>query len=110
MIDRDDRDRVRLMSEDVVYEDLPFDELRDRAFHVAEHHLDIGFFTSVFSHMPGMVAIEGEGGDLGSTGGTIIESIKAFRQMFGDSPELDADTEALLRARFATYLREREQH
>ena len=35
-----------------------------------------------------------------------IESIKAFKQMFGDSPELDPDTEALLRARFATYLRE----
>jgi hypothetical protein len=53
-----------------------------------------------------MVAIEGEGGDLGSTGGTIIESIRAFKQMFGDSPEIDEDTEALLRARFATYLRE----
>lgn len=26
--------------------------------------------------------------------------------MFGDSPDLDPDTEALLRARFATYLRE----
>ena len=42
-------------------------------------------------------AIEGEGGDLGSTGGTIIESIRAFKQMFGDSPEIDEDTEALLR-------------
>ena len=97
------------MADDVVLEDLPFDELRDRAFHVAERHLDIGFFTDVYSHMPGMVAIEGEGGDLGSTGGTIIESIKAFRQMFGDSPELDETTEALLRARFATYLREHGQ-
>jgi len=94
------------MSEDGVLEDLPFDELRDRAFHIAEHRLDIGFFTDVYSHMPGMVAIQGEGGDLGSTGGTIIESIKAFRQMFGDSPEIDPDTEALLRARFATYIRE----
>lgn len=87
-------------------EDLPFEELRHRAFHVAEHRLDLGFFVDVYSHMPGMVAIEGEGGDLGSTGGTIIESIKAVRQMFGDNDEIDADTEALLRARFATYLRE----
>jgi hypothetical protein len=94
------------MSDDVVLEDLPFDELRDRAFHMAEHRLDIGFFSDVFSHMPGMVAIQGEGGDLGSTGGTIIESIKAFREMFGDHPELDPDSEALLRARFATYIRE----
>ena len=83
---------------DAPLEDLPFDELRQRAFHVAEHRLDLGFFVDVYSHMPGMVAIEGEG--------TIIESIKAFKQMFGDSPELDEDTEALLRARFATYLRE----
>ena len=91
---------------DMPLEDLPFEELRHRAFHVAEHRLDLGFFVDVYSHMPGMVAIEGEGGDLGSTGGTIIESIKAVRQMFGDNDEIDADTEALLRARFATYLRE----
>ncbi|MEK9664138.1 MAG: hypothetical protein VW082_05895 [Candidatus Nanopelagicales bacterium] len=97
------------MAEDVIYEDLPFDELRERAFRLAERHLDVGFFSSVFSHMPGMVAIEGEGGDLGSTGGTIIESIKAFRQMFGDSPDLDDNTEALLRAKFATYLREHDK-
>ena len=91
---------------DMPLEDMPFEELRHRAFHVAEHRLDLGFFVDVYSHMPGMVAIEGEGGDLGSTGGTIIESIKAVRQMFGDNDEIDADTEALLRARFATYLRE----
>ena len=94
------------MSDDVVLEDLPFDELRDRAFHIAEYRLDIGFFSDVFSHMPGMVAIQGEGGDLGSTGGTIIESIKAFREMFGKHLELDPDSEALLRARFATYIRD----
>ncbi|MGI9197052.1 MAG: hypothetical protein ACR2KE_06270 [Candidatus Nanopelagicales bacterium] len=97
------------MSDSTPLEDLPFDELRSRAFHCAEHHLDLGFFTDLYAHMPGMVAIEGEGGDLGSTGGTIIESIKAFREMLGHSPELDPDTEALLRARFATYLREHGQ-
>jgi len=94
------------MSEEMSYEDLPFDELRHRAFQVAEHHLDIGFFTDLFSHMPGMVAIEGEGGDLGSVGGTFIETVRAVREMFG-SAELDPTTETLLRARFATYLRER---
>lgn len=93
------------MSDQPVLEDLPYDELRSRAFKRAEHHLDIGFFTDLFSHMPGMVAIEGEGGDLGSTGGTIIESIKAAQQMFGDN-ELSPEMEAMLKARFATYLRE----
>lgn len=93
---------------DVVYEDLPFDELRHRAFGVAERRVDIGFFTDLFAHMPGMVAIEGEGGDLGSIGGTFTESVRAVREMFAD--RLDPDSEALLRARFATYLREHEKH
>ena len=93
------------MTDKPALEDLPFDELRHRAFHCAEKHLDIGFFTDLYAHMPGMVAIEGEGGDLGSTGGTIIESVKAARQMLGDD-KLNPEMEAMLRARFATYLRE----
>lgn len=88
------------------FEDLPFEELRQKAFHVAERHADLGFFTDLFSHMPGMVAIEGEGGDLGAVGGTFIETVRAVREMLGNK-ELDPTTEALLRARFATYLRER---
>ena len=91
----------------VALEYLPFDELRKRAFHLAEKHVDLGFFTDLFAHMPGMVAIEGEGGDLGAVGGTFIETVRAVREMFGDR-EIDPTTEALLRARFATYIRERE--
>ena len=94
---------------DVALEDLPFDELRQRAFHVAERHLDIAFFADLFSHMPGMVAIEGEGGDLGAVGGTFIETVRAVREMIGDGEELDPTTKDLLRARFATYLREHGQ-
>lgn len=86
-------------------EDLPFDELRSQAFHLAERRLDLGFFTDLFGHMPGMVAIQGEGGDLGATGGTILETIRAIREM-ATGDDLDPDTEALLRARFATYIRE----
>jgi hypothetical protein len=58
--------------------------------------------------MPGMVAVEGEGGDLGSIGGSFIETVKAVREMLGDD-ELDETTETLLRARFATYIREHEK-
>lgn len=90
-----------------VLEDLPFDELRKRAFHLAEKRMDLGFFTDLFAHMPGMVAIEGEGGDLGSTAGTFIETVRAVREMFGDR-EIDPTTEELLRARFATYIRDHE--
>ena len=92
------------MSEPVL-EDLPFDDMRHRAFHVAERRVDIGFFTDLFAHMPGMAAIEGEGGDLGAVGGTFIETVRAVREMLGDN-DRDPTTEALLRARFVTYLRE----
>lgn len=87
--------------------DLPFPELRTRAFHLAEKRHDWGFFTDLFGHMPGMAAIEGEGGDLGAVGGTFIETVKAVREMLGDA-NLPPDTEALLRARFVTYLEEHE--
>jgi hypothetical protein len=93
------------MTDSQALEDLPFDELRHRAFHIAEHRMDIGFFTELFGHMPGMVAIEGEQGDLGAIGGTFIETVRAVREMLG-SGDLDPSTEALLRARFATYIRE----
>ena len=93
------------MSDATSLEDLPFDELRLQAFHLAEKRIDIGFFTELFAHMPGMVAIEGEGGDLGAIGGTFIETVKAVREMLGDN-EIDPTTEALLRARFATYIRD----
>jgi hypothetical protein len=85
-------------------EDLSFTELRHRAFERAEHHLDIAFFVDLFSHMPGMVAIEGEGGDLGSIGGTFIETVRAARQMMGED-QLSPDMQALLQARFIDYLR-----
>lgn len=88
-------------------EDLPFEDLRHRAFHIAEHRADLGFFTDLFGHMPGMVAIEAEQGDLGAIGGTFIETVRAVKEMFG-SGDLDPNTEALLRARFATYIREHE--
>ena len=57
------------------------------------------------ARLAGMAAIEGEGGDLGAVGGTVWESIRAWREMFGDTP-LDETTQTLLRARFVTYLRE----
>ena len=90
---------------DVPLEDLPFDELRHQAFSVAEHRMDIGFFTDLFEHMPGLASIEGAQGDLGAIGGTFLETVRAGREMFG-SGDLAPATEALLRARFATYIRE----
>jgi hypothetical protein len=92
------------MSDETVLEDLPYDELRDRAFEVAEEHRDLGFFVDLFSHTPAMIDAQTEGGDLGGISGSIVETVRAARQAF--SSESVGDLEPLFRARFATYIRE----
>jgi hypothetical protein len=94
------------MSEDIVLEDLPYDELRDRAFAVAESRRDLGFFVDLFNHAPAMHDASTEGGDLGAIGGSVIEAVRAARQAFGE--DAVGDLEPLFRARFATYVREHE--
>ena len=92
------------MSEDIVLEDLPYDELRDRAFDIAEHKLDLGFFVDLFNHAPAMHDVQDEGGSAGDIGGSFLETIRAAKQVFGG--ESVGDLEPLFRARFATYIRE----
>jgi hypothetical protein len=92
---------------DEVLEDLPYDELRDRAFSIAEHHLDIGFFMDLFSHAPAMHNVQDEGGSVGDMGGSFVETVRAAKQVFGS--ESVGDLEPLFRARFATYIREHEK-
>lgn len=88
------------------YEDLPYEELRDRAFSLAHQRHDIGFFIDLFNHTPAMRATASEGGDLGAIGGTVIELAAAAREAFGE--ESVGDLQPLFVARFATYLREHE--
>ena len=92
------------MADDIVLEDLPYDELRDRAFAVAEARHDYGFFVDLFNHTPAMLDAQSEGGDLGSISGSLVETIRAARQVF--SSDSVGDLEPLFRARFATYVRE----
>lgn len=92
------------MSDDTVLEDLPYDELRDRAFSIAESRRDYGFFVDLFNHTPAMLDAQTEGGDLGAIGGSIVETVRAARQTFGEQSV--GDLEPLFRARFATYIRE----
>ncbi len=87
-------------------EDLPYLELRDRAFHLAEQRHDIGFFVGLFTHTSAMRAMADEGGSLGEISGSIIETIRAAREAFGSDSV--GDLEPLFRARFASYLREHE--
>jgi hypothetical protein len=92
------------MSEDSVLEDLPYDDLRDRAFALAEQKRDVGFFVDLFNHTPAMLDASDEGGSLGDISGSLVETIRAARQVF--SGESVGDLEPLFRARFATYIRE----
>ncbi len=92
------------MSDDVVLEDLPYEELRDRAFAIAEEKHDIGFFVDLFNHSPAMIDVQDEGGSLGEIGGSIIETVRAARQAFGE--ESVGPLQPLFVARFATYIRE----
>lgn len=94
------------MSDDTVLEDLPYDELRDRAFAVAEEHHDLGFFLDLFNHTPAMHDASDEGGSLGDISGSLIETVRAARQAFGE--ESVGPLEPLFRARFATYIREKQ--
>ncbi len=89
------------------YEDLPYDELRDKAFDLAEKRHDIGFFYDLYRHTPAMSAMSSEGGSLGETSGSLIEVVAAAREAFGS--ESVGEYEPLFVARFATYLREHEK-
>lgn len=86
------------------YEDLPYEELRDKAFALAEKRHDLHFFYDLFRHTPAMNAMASEGGSLGETSGSIIEMVKAAKETFGH--ESVGEMEPLFVARYATYLRE----
>lgn len=88
------------------YEDLPYEELRDKAFALAESRHDVGFFYDLFRHTPAMTAMATEGGSLGETSGSLIELVSAAREAFGS--ESVGELEPLFVARFATYLRDHE--
>lgn len=86
------------------YEDLPFTELRDKAFDCAEKRHDLGFFVDLFNHTPSMQAASAEGGSLGDISGTLIDLVTASREAFTE--ETVGDMQPLFVARFATYLRD----
>ncbi|MEI2729237.1 MAG: hypothetical protein V9E85_08995 [Candidatus Nanopelagicales bacterium] len=88
------------------YEDLPYDELRDKAFDLAEKRHDVGFFLDLFNHTPAMQDASTEGGSLGEIGGTIIELVRGARETFGEQQV--GDMKPLFVANYATYLREHE--
>jgi hypothetical protein len=87
-----------------VLEDLPYEDLRERAFTLAEDRHDIGFFFDLLNHTSALNATASEGGSLGEIGGSITEVVAATREVFGSDGV--GELEPLFRARFATYIRD----
>ena len=84
-------------------EDLPYSELRDKAFALASQRHDLGFFYDLFTHTAGMNAAAAEGGSLGDISGTILDLMNAAQETF--SEDNVGELEPLFVANFATYLR-----
>jgi len=83
---------------------LPTEELRERAFTKARHHRDLGFFWSVFKHLPDSDEASSLDGAPNTVGPTIDEAVALWRELTGHGY---GDQEPLLRAAFIDYLQKR---
>lgn len=82
---------------------LSTDELRHRAFEVAEQRRDVGFFWDLVRHLPASADVATEDGSAGNITGSIAETVGAVRELFRGHSDY-GDAEPLLRARFIEYL------
>jgi len=83
---------------------LTTEELRHRAFGLAEHKHDVRFFWDIVKHMKASRDIASEDASSGNLTGSIAESVQVVRELTnGDL----GDDEPLLRAKFIDYLRTR---
>ncbi|MDX6204657.1 MAG: hypothetical protein QOE76_3077 [Frankiales bacterium] len=83
---------------------LSTEELRQRAFKLAEHNHDVGFFWDVVKHLPESGALAAEDGSLGNITGSLIETVQAAHEIFGGHLDQLGAAEPLLRAKFIDYL------
>lgn len=81
---------------------LPTEELRRRAFALAERRHDIGFFWDLVRHLPRTADASAEDGSAGGIGESIADVIGIFRQLTGHGY---GAAEPLVRAKFVEYLR-----
>jgi hypothetical protein len=80
---------------------LPTEELRERAFAKARERRDLGFFWSVFKHLPDSEEASELDGAPNTIGPTIEEAVALWREQTGHG---SAEQEPLLRAAFIHYL------
>jgi hypothetical protein len=81
---------------------LSTEELRERAFALARHRLDVGFFWSVLKHLPAADDASELDGSPNSVGPTVDEAVALWRELTGHG--YDEESEPLLRAAFIDYL------
>jgi hypothetical protein len=80
---------------------LPTEELRERAFAMAREKHDLGFFWSVFKHLPDSDEAASLDGAPNTVGPTIDEAVALWREITGHGY---GEQEPLLRAAFIDYL------
>ena len=80
---------------------LPTEELRERAFAKAREQHDLGFFWSVFKHLPDSDEASSLDGAPNTIGPTIEEAVALLRELTGHGY---GEQEPLLRAAFIDYL------
>lgn len=81
-------------------ESLSTEELRSKAFDVAEHRLDVGFFWDLLKHLPSSDNAAGEDA-FSAAPAAISDLIQLFREFRGEDL---GEVEPLLRAKFIDYL------
>jgi hypothetical protein len=81
---------------------LDTEELRHRAFTLAEKHHDFAFFWSVFKHLPHAEDEAELDSSLGNLGSEVSDLVALWREFIGRGGYGDA--EPLLRAKFIDYL------
>ena len=89
-------------TDDARLDDLSTEELRKRAFALARERHDLGFFWSVFKHLPHADDTEELDASLGAVGASIDDAVALWREFTGQGY---GDREPLLRAAFLDYLR-----
>ena len=81
---------------------LSTEQLRERAFHQAERHRDVGFFWDLVTHLRGAEDLGENDGSGGGLGETVTGAIELVQELLGRH---DGSLEPLLRARYIDYLR-----
>ena len=82
---------------------LSTEELRHRAFSLAEHKRDVGFFWDLVKHLRPAQDIASEDASAGHITGSITDAIEAVRELATGG--FDGADEPLVRARFIDYIR-----